>query len=159
MFNGRCIDHQLLLNPFTMEYRRAVRLVIESAYLARGGEVFITKMPAIRIQDLAEVMIRELAPKYGYRPDDIHIEKIGVKPGEKMYEELMNQEETRRAWELSRYFVVFPAFRSLYGRIVYEYPKIVSKKVTNPYHSGIQKPLSKNQLKNFLLDNHLLTLD
>jgi len=66
-----------------------VRLVIESAFLARGGEVFVTKMPVIRIKDLAHVMIEELAPRYGFDPVDIKIENIGSKPGEKLYEELL----------------------------------------------------------------------
>ena len=53
------------MTRFIMSIKQAVSLVIESAYLARGGEVFITKMPVIRILDLAEVMIGELAPIYG----------------------------------------------------------------------------------------------
>ncbi len=38
--------------------------IVDSAFLARGGEVFITKMPVVRILDLAQVMIQELAPVY-----------------------------------------------------------------------------------------------
>ena len=147
------------MTRFIMSIAEAVRLVIESAYLARGGEVFITKMPVIRIQDLAEVMIGELAPAYGYSPDDIQIETIGTKPGEKMYEELMSQEETRRACELKDYFVVLPAFSSLYREIDYEYPGTVEQTVTNPYHSANEKPLSKTQLTKFLKDNRLLEED
>lgn len=144
------------MSRFIMSIWEAVRLVIDSSFLARGGEVFITKMPTIRIQDLAEVMIQALAPVHGYPTDDIRIEIIGTKPGEKMYEELMNLEETRRAWELGRYFVVLPAFASLYRNIEYEYGPIVSKEVTNPYHSGNETPLSKVQLLNFLKTNDLV---
>ena len=144
------------MTRFIMSIQEAVRLVIDSARLAKGGEVFVTKMPTIRIQDLAEVMIRELAPKYGYKIEDIGIEYIGSKPGEKMYEELMNNEEIRRALELERYFVVMPAFRGLYRNIAYEYPNIVSHKVTNPYHSGNEEPLSQGQLLDFLRENELL---
>ena len=39
-------------------------------------------------------MIRELAPMYGQNPEEIDIKVIGVKAGEKMYEELMSHEET-----------------------------------------------------------------
>ena len=56
-----------------MSIEDSVRLVIESAAIARGGEVFITKMPVIRIKDLAGVMINELAPEYGYDPASIEI--------------------------------------------------------------------------------------
>ena len=113
-------------------------------------------MPAIRIQELAEVMIQELAPLYGKNPDDIKIDTIGAKPGEKMYEELLNLEEIRRTIELQRYFVTLPAFSGLYKNIDYSYKNIISKTVTNPYHSAIEKPLSKPDLATFLKTNSLL---
>ena len=144
------------MTRFIMSISEAVRLVIQSAFLAKGGEVFITKMPVIRIQDLAEVMVDELAENYGFSPADIEVKIIDVKPGEKMYEELMNKEETRRALELERYFVVLPAFRNLYRDIEYQYPEIRSKQVRNPYHSNVEKPLSKNELAEFLKQNNLL---
>jgi len=144
------------MTRFIMSIKDAAQLVIDSASLAQGGEVFVTKMPAIRIQELAEVMIQELAPLYSKNPDDIKIETIGSKPGEKMYEELLNLEETRRTIELQRYFVTLPAFSGLYKNIDYSYKKIISKTVTNPYHSAIEKPLSKPDLATFLRENNLL---
>ncbi|MCK5784761.1 MAG: polysaccharide biosynthesis protein, partial [Desulfobacterales bacterium] len=133
------------MTRFIMSIQEAVNLVIESSFIAVGGEVFITKMPVIRIKDLAEVMINELAPVYGYSVNDIKIKNIGVKPGEKMYEELMNQEETRRTWELEKYFVVFPAFRNIYKNIAYDYTDIINKTVSSPYFSSEEKPLSKDE--------------
>lgn len=147
------------MTRFIMSIKEAVQLVIDSAVRACGGEVFVTKMPAILIPDLANVMIQELAPVYGYKPDDIDIDNIGTKPGEKMYEELMNIEETRRSWELKQYFVVFPAFTSIYRDICYDYAEIKTKKVTNPYHSGNETPLTIDQLSAFLKENELLFED
>ncbi len=144
------------MTRFIMSIQEAVRLVMESASLAMGGEVFITKMPVIRIIDLAEVMIREIAPLYGYSPEDIKIKIIGVKPGEKMYEELMNHEETRRTWELKNYFTVFPAFRGMYQNISYNYPDIINKSVSNPYCSNDEECMTQLDLKIFLRKNHLL---
>ncbi len=144
------------MTRFIMSIAEAVQLLIDSGRLSCGGEVFVTKMPVVRIQDLAQVMIQELAPGYGHRPEDIQIKLIGVKPGEKMYEELMNIEETRRSWELARYFVVLPAFTEMYRKIVFEYPDIRSKQVTKAYHSGNETPLSKEQLAAFLRENRLL---
>ncbi len=144
------------MTRFIMSIKQAVQLVIDSSQVVCGGEVFITKMPIIRVQDLAEVMIQELAPHYGLKPKNIEIKNIGVKPGEKMYEELMNHEETRRAWELPKYFVVLPAFKDLYREISYKYPEILSQTVTNPYHSANEKPLDKDQLADFLKANDLL---
>ena len=147
------------MTRFIMSISQAVQLVIDSSFQARGGEVFVTKMPVIRIKDLAEIMIDELAPAYGHEPEKITTKIIGTKPGEKMYEELMSHEETRRAWELPRYFVVQPAFTHIYYDIVYDYSQIITREVTNPYHSGNENPLSKKELTDFLKDNQLLYED
>jgi FlaA1/EpsC-like NDP-sugar epimerase len=144
------------MTRFVMSIKEAVRLVIDSADLARGGEVFITKMPVVRIADLARAMIEELAPVYGHDPGKIEVREIGVKPGEKLYEELMSLEETRRAVELSLYFSVLPAFRGIYDDIAYGYPEIVSDKVNNPYVSGEQTSMTVPEIRNFMRENNLL---
>ena len=147
------------MTRFIMTIEEAVRLVIDSGILSRGGEVFVTKMPAIRIKDLAEVMVEELAAAYGHQAADIEIQIVGHQPGEKLYEELLNTEETRRSWELERYFVVLPAFREIYRDIAFEYPGLASKKVTSAYHSGTETALSKTQLIKFLKKNNLFELE
>ncbi len=144
------------MTRFIMSIRQAVQLVIDSAALSCGGEVFVTKMPVIRIKDLAEVMIYELAGKFGHDPESIGLDIIGTKPGEKLYEELMTHEETRRTVELSRYFAVKPAFSSLYQNLEYNYPDIVSQEVEKPYHSDSEDPLTKDELRDFLYNNNLL---
>lgn len=144
------------MTRFIMSIEQAARLVLDSSALARGGEVFITKMPVIRIKDLAEVMIREIAPRYGHDPASIPITEIGAKPGEKMYEELMSLEETRRAVELTDYFAVLPAFHGLYRETAYDYDDIVPGVVTNPYNSCNEAPMTQEQLTRFLYVNKLL---
>lgn len=144
------------MTRFVMSIKEAVRLVIDSASLARGGEVFITKMPVVRIADLAKAMIDELAPRYGRNPKEIKITKIGTKPGEKLYEELMSQEETRRGVELPFYFSVLPAFRGIYKDIAYDYPDLISAKLINPYVSADEQPYSINEIRTFLNENGLL---
>ena len=118
--------------------------------------MFITKMPVIRIINLAQVMIEELAPLFGQDPATIGIEIIGSKPGEKLYEELMSHEEASRTIELTRYFAVLPAFRGFYKSVKYEYEDIVTEKVGCPYVSSEVSPLSPDELRSFLLDNRLL---
>lgn len=146
------------MTRFVMSIEESVRLVIDSAFQAKGGEVFITKMPVIRIEDLAIAMIEELAPLYGKKTDEIEIQEIGTKPGEKLYEELMSEEETRRAVELKNYFSVIPAFRGIYHDIEYKYQDIVSQNVTNPYLSAKEKSLDINQIRKLLKDYKLLSV-
>ena len=144
------------MTRFVMSAHEAVRLVIDSVGMARGGEVFITKMPVVRIADLATAMIEELAPKYGFEPERIGIKTIGAKPGEKLYEELMSMEETRRAVELVNYFSVQPAFRGVYHDIAYNYPGVVTEEVTKSYISAEEKSMTVPEIKKFLQGNRLL---
>lgn len=146
------------MTRFIMSIREAVRLVVDSSLHARGGEVFITKMPVIRIEDLAKVMIEIVAPYFGHDPASIELNIIGCKPGEKLYEELMSDEETRRTVELEQYFSVLPAFRSLYREIDYDYPGILSENVDKPYISADEPCMGHEEIKAFLLDNKLLEL-
>jgi FlaA1/EpsC-like NDP-sugar epimerase len=145
------------MTRFVMNVEQAVKLVVDSANKACGGEVFITKMPVIRIQDLAEVMIEELSDLYNQDPKLIEIKIIGAKPGEKLYEELMSSEETGRAVELDNYFSVLPAFKDLYREIKYEYDGFISSEVTNPYISQDEPVMSKKELLIFLKDSKLLS--
>ena len=67
------------MTRFIMSLREAVKLTMDSVFLAQGGEVFVTKMQVLRIEDLAYAMIEELAPLYGHAPDEIRVEIIGAK--------------------------------------------------------------------------------
>jgi FlaA1/EpsC-like NDP-sugar epimerase len=96
------------MTRFMMSIPKAVELVLKSAEMAEGGEIFILKMPAMRIGDLAEVLIRELSPKNGYDPNEIKINIIGKRLGEKLHEELMTKEEAMDAYEDEEMFIVLP---------------------------------------------------
>lgn len=141
------------MTRFIMTLEEAVRLVMESVFLARGGEVFVTKMPVVRIPDLARVMVDELAGIHGHAPDDIEIAVVGHKPGEKLYEELLNEEEVRRTVELARYYVVIPAFKAVYRDIIYDYPGRVPDGIVRAYNSGNEQPMEFEDLR-FYLRNH-----
>jgi len=138
------------MTRFVMSAEEAVELVLNSVMEAKGGEVFVTKMPVMKIEDLAIAMIEELAP------NEIEVTEIGSKPGEKLYEELMSDEETRRTIELDKFFSVLPAFRGIYSDIDYNYSTIVSELVEDPYVSEQQTSLTVEEVKGFLRNNKLL---
>jgi FlaA1/EpsC-like NDP-sugar epimerase len=137
------------MTRFIMTLEESCRLVLAAAEKARGGEVFVTKMPVIRIADLAQVMIEELAPQQGIAPEEMEVTEIGSKPGEKLYEELMSDEETRRTIELEEMFAVLPAFRSVYEDIAYDYPDLINAVVTDPYVSTEDNAMSIAELRSF----------
>jgi FlaA1/EpsC-like NDP-sugar epimerase len=80
---------------FFMTIPKAVELVLKASKIMDDREIFILKMNAIRITDLAEVLIEEMAPRYGYEPEDIKIKEIGIRPGEQLYEKLMTAQEAQ----------------------------------------------------------------
>jgi len=87
------------MTRFVMSISLAVTFILRAADMAQGGEVFIPKMPAIKIIDLAEVMIQELASKNGYDPKNIELKIIGNRAGEKLYEELLTEDEAMMTYE------------------------------------------------------------
>ncbi|MCF1585824.1 polysaccharide biosynthesis protein [Tetragenococcus koreensis] len=78
------------MTRYFMTIPEASRLVIQSGALAKGGEVFVLDMhEPVKIVDLAKNMVR----LSGYSEDDIEIVETGIRPGEKLYEELLLDKE------------------------------------------------------------------
>ncbi len=88
---------------YFMTIPEAVQLVIQAGAMGRGGEIFVLDMgKPVKIADLA----RDLIILSGLEPEvDIAIEYIGLRPGEKLYEELMTAEEGVNATKHSQIFV------------------------------------------------------
>lgn len=145
------------MTRFVMSLAEAARLVIDSVFLAKGGEVFVTKMPVARIVDLAQVMIAELAPRFGRRAADVEIRVVGAKSGEKLYEELMNDEEIRRTVELDRFFAVLPAFKTIYRQIEFDYEGDPGRPVDRPYNSALEPAMTPDELRAYLRSNDVLS--
>lgn len=137
------------MTRFIMTIEEAAALVIQSVFMANGGEVFVTKMPVARIEDLAIGMIKHLGAG-----KDIQTKVIGAKPGEKLYEELMNDEELRRTYDLGAFFAVLPAFEAD-PEARYAYIK-GCEKPTNPYNSSVEEAMSVDALLDYLTSHGII---
>jgi len=93
------------MTRFMITQDTAIDLVLKAGILSEGGEIFIFKMPVVRIEDLANAM----CSRYGNARKEI----IGKKPGEKMYEEIMTEEEMSRAYEGQDMYVIFPQTKAI----------------------------------------------
>jgi len=101
------VTHPEVIRYF-MTIPEAVQLVIQAGALAKGGEIFILDMgEPVKIADLAQDMIK----LSGLEPDvDIDIEYIGLRPGEKLYEELLLNEEGITATKYKKIYIAKPTF-------------------------------------------------
>ena len=89
-----------------MTIPEAAQLVIQAACYAKGGEIFVLDMgKPVKIYDLAENMIK----LSGYTPNvDMKIEIIGLRPGEKLYEELLMEQEGLMSTNNKKIFIGHP---------------------------------------------------
>ncbi len=92
------ITHEKMTR-FWITQEQAVRFIINCIDRMKGGEVFIPKIPSMKVIDLADVIAPNCEKKV-----------IGIRPGEKINEVLLTPEESRHSREFDRYFVVEPEF-------------------------------------------------
>ena len=85
------------MTRFWITLEEGVNLVIKSIESMKGGEIFVPKIPSTKVTDLADV----IAP-------DAKREVIGIRPGEKLHEILVTQDEARHTKEFSNHFIIEP---------------------------------------------------
>ncbi len=100
------------MSRFFLTYDDIADLVTTAVTRTEGGEVFVRKMDAIRIGDLAEAMIDWVAPQYGHDPAEIPVEYIGPRLGETMHEKIMTEREATRALESGATYAIPPETRA-----------------------------------------------
>jgi UDP-N-acetylglucosamine 4,6-dehydratase len=103
--NGKLTITDKRMTRFWLTLEQGVRFVIRCSEQMYGGEVFVPKIPSTKIVDLAKVV----APQ-------AEIEVIGIRPGEKLHEVLINEDEARSTVELEDMFVVQPTAALWFGR-------------------------------------------
>ncbi len=99
--NGKVTITDERMTRFWLTLEQGVRFVIRCIEQMHGGEVFVPKIPSMTMMDLAQA----IAPEN-------EIEIIGIRPGEKLHEVLISEDESRHTVELEDMFVVLPAERS-----------------------------------------------
>jgi len=95
--NGKITLTDTRMTRFWISLEQGVRFVIRCTEQMHGGEVFVPKIPSMKVIDLA----RAVAP-------DTEMEVIGIRPGEKLHEVLVSEDEARSTIELDDMFVVQP---------------------------------------------------
>jgi len=91
---------------FFISISEAVTLVFKALVQMQGGELFILKMPVVRIGDMIEVLKGELAGDNEINPENIETDVIGRRPGEKKHEALMTEDESDYAYENEEMYII-----------------------------------------------------
>jgi UDP-N-acetylglucosamine 4,6-dehydratase/5-epimerase len=87
------------MTRFWITLDQGVQFVIDNLGRMRGGEIFVPKIPSMKVTDLATA----LAP-------DCIIEIIGIRPGEKLHETMITEDDARRTLDYGTYYVIQPEF-------------------------------------------------
>ena len=113
-FKQRIQDEKFLpitsyeMTRFLLRLEEAIDLVFKATAEGETGQLFVKKMPACYIIDLAKVMSKVMTEK-----DDYPIREVGIRSGEKIHEVLVSEEEMRRAVETETHYVIHP-----YGELI-----------------------------------------
>jgi len=87
------------MTRFWITLDQGVQFVIDSFERMRGGEIFVPKIPSMKVVDLAKA----IAP-------EAEIEIIGIRPGEKLHEAMITEDDARHTVEFDKYYVIQPQF-------------------------------------------------
>jgi len=85
------------MTRFWITLEQGVDFVLKSLARMEGGEVFVPKLPSMNILDLAKALI-----------PDCRIEVVGIRPGEKLHEVMVPEDDARHALEFSDHFEILP---------------------------------------------------
>lgn len=107
------------MTRFLISLEHGVKIVLSSLQMMSGGELFIPKIPSVRIIDLAEAMM----------PGG-NLEVVGVRPGEKLHEMLISEDDARATIELNDRYIIEPLFEFWERR---HYEQIEAKKVDESF--------------------------
>jgi UDP-N-acetylglucosamine 4,6-dehydratase len=127
----------IAMTRFHITLEQAVNTVVWSIDNCLGGEVVINKIPSIRLLDL----IKALKSDY---------EIIGVRPGEKIHEELLQSSDSRNTLELKNYYVILSRYKDYDKSLLYYKKNFAAKSVPDnfSYNSLENNFLSVNEIRN-----------
>lgn len=140
----------LEMTRYMMTPAQATHLLLAANEMSRGGEVFVLKMPIVRLADLVDVML-ELVPAKYKTGANVVIKEIGIRPGEKMSEELMTIDEAASMIEQPYMYIIPPIYGS--SGVQYENggQEMIGKHPFVP-----NQIISKDVLKQWLINEDLI---
>lgn len=113
----------LRMTRFWLKLEQAVDMVLEAIEHMHGGELYVKKIPSMKMPDLAKAIAPELK-----------IKEIGIRPGEKIHEQMITKEDAPNTIEFKDFYIILPQMK--FAGIKYNYPDAKLVAPDFEYHSG-----------------------
>ena len=136
------------MTRFNITMREALEFILSATSIARGAEVFVPKLKAYTVEDLADAFMEVCGER-------VEKKVVGLRAGEKLHELLLNKEEKMNTFETPRFYILMPSswlmekftISNWYGNL-----KIEKTSSSEPYGSETAPKLSKEELKKMLME-------
>jgi len=138
------------MTRFNITMNEAIDFILNATKIGNGSEIFIPKLKAYTIQSVKETLF-ELLENTGE-------EIIGLRPGEKLQETLINSDELRYTWEFNDMYMIISPFYSLFNeKSIYDmYSNVKKTEKTQTYSSDNVDKITNEELKAFIETSELL---
>ena len=113
----------LRMTRFWLKLEQAVEMVLEAIDHMQGGELYVKKIPSMRMPDLAKA----IAP-------NLKVKEVGIRPGEKIHEQMITREDAPNTIEFKDFYIILPQIDL--ENIEYKYPNAKRVPSDFEYHSG-----------------------
>jgi len=146
--NGKITITDSNMTRFSISIDEALDFILKATEIGKGSEIFVPKLRAYSLMDVKDALFDLL----GKTDEQI----VGIRPGEKLHEILINNEEMNYCWEYQEmYMIVDPSLRRFIS-LMNELPE--KKKIENMkvYSSNNVQKIPKNELKKIFTDSGLL---
>ena len=131
------------MTRFNISLEDSINLVLYSLQNSVGGEIYVPKIPSYRILDLAKAIGPNCKIKF-----------IGIRPGEKIHEEMITASDSYSVFDINKYFIILPSQNKSILKKISKKIKVKKVKEGFSYNSGTnQSFLTVNQIRNLIIKN------
>ena len=138
------------MTRFSITMSEALDFILKATEIGKGSEIFVPKLKAYSIIDIKNALCEIL--------DNTGHEEIGIRPGEKLHEVLINSDEMKYTWEIDNMFMILnPFYAQFYDdEISIRYPSAKKLQNKNIYSSNTVEKITVAELKQIFMDSNLI---
>ena len=137
------------MTRFSISMNEALDFILKATEIGKGSEIFVPKLKAYSILDVKDALFELL----GKTEEQI----VGIRPGEKLDEILINRDEMKYTWEYQNmYMVINPSVQQYMPSLLDEFPEKKKIETMDVYSSDLVEKISKDNLKKIFTDSKLL---